>query len=241
MPVFTIELRDGGARLHRVDDDAVGAQLEPRDMRGNGEGLGDFRAVAEMEIEPDIVRYIVEEQRRVGGVGEMRLADRWQRVNIDCDRFGRILGGRDSLGDHRGYRVADMPHLVGRQHRVDRLQHRRAVAVVHDLARRHRDNTARREIGRGVNREDARHRACRRGVDTADYPVRMVAAHHHAIGLAGIADIVGVMALAAQQHGVFGAWDRLTDREFFVEFEQSRIDVIVHRHPFAHESVRARI
>ena len=56
----------------------------------------------------------------------------------------------------------------------------------------------------------------------------MVAAHHHRIGLTGQADIVGIMAFAAQQHRVLGARHRLADGEFLVEFEQVRIDDVVH-------------
>ena len=56
-------------------------------------------------------------------------------------------------------------------------------------------------------------RARRRGVDAADDAVRIVAAHDHRIGLARQVDVVGVMALAAQQHRVFGARHRLADRE----------------------------
>ena len=105
----------------------------------------------------------------------------------------------------RGDRLADMPDLVRRQRVVDRGQHRRAVAIVHHLARRQRADAALRQIGRGVDREHAGHRARRRGVDAADDAVRDMAAHHHRISLAGQADIVGVMPLAAQQHRVFAS------------------------------------
>ena len=37
-----------------------------RHMRGAGKGGGDLLAVAEMEIEPDIARHVVVEQRRAG-------------------------------------------------------------------------------------------------------------------------------------------------------------------------------
>ena len=57
---------DGRARLDRVDDDAVVAQVQPGDMRGLGEGGGDLVAVAEMEVEPDIAGHVVVELRRAG-------------------------------------------------------------------------------------------------------------------------------------------------------------------------------
>ena len=57
-----VVLGESGARLHRIDDDAVVAQLEPRDMRGAGKGGGDLLAVAVMKIEPDIARHVVIER-----------------------------------------------------------------------------------------------------------------------------------------------------------------------------------
>ena len=42
----------------------------------------------------------------------------------------------------------------------------------------------------------------------------IAAAHHHRIGLAGQADVVGIAAFAAHQLGVFAAADRLADAEF---------------------------
>ena len=44
--------------------------------------------------------------------------------------------------------------------------------------------------------------------------VRVAAAHHHRVGLAGQADVVGIVALAAQQHRVLGARHRLADGKF---------------------------
>src|SRR5205814_1640162 len=54
-----IVLGERGSRLYRIDDDTVAAQLELRDMSGPGEGFGGRRAVAEMEIETDIVWDII--------------------------------------------------------------------------------------------------------------------------------------------------------------------------------------
>src|SRR5438874_794940 len=56
----------------------------------------------------------------------------------------------------------------------------------------------------------------------------MITAHHHGIGLARQADIVGIAPFAAQQHRVFGAWHWLADGEPVVEPECARVDVVVH-------------
>jgi uncharacterized OB-fold protein len=100
-----------------------------------------------------------------------------------------------------------------------------------DLARRQRADPARLQIGRRIDREDTRHGTRRRGVDTPDRPMRMVAAHHHGIGLTGEADIVAVAPRAAQQHRVFRARHRLPDGEPLVKLDVARIDIVVHGSP----------
>ena len=229
MLALRLVIGDRRARLHRIDDNAVGAEPQFCDMRrARKRGIDLFR-IAEMEIEPDIARHVVVKDRRIGSVGLGRFGDRRQRIDVDRYRFGGVLGLRLRLGDDRGDRFADMPDLIRRQHIMRRRQHRLAVAAVHDLARRQRPDPALRQILGGIDREHPRHRARRRGVDAADDAVRHMAAHHHRIGLAGEVDVVGVMALAAQQHRVFGARHRLPDREFLLRPEQGRIDVIIHR------------
>ena len=65
MAALSVVIGDRRARLHRIDHDAVVAQFEMCDMRGTGKGGGDRLAVAKMEIEPDIARHVIIEQRRV--------------------------------------------------------------------------------------------------------------------------------------------------------------------------------
>jgi len=64
---FDVVLGNSRARLHRIDDDAVVAQLEPGNMRSRGERGGDLLAVSIVEIEPDIPGHIFIEKRRAGG------------------------------------------------------------------------------------------------------------------------------------------------------------------------------
>ena len=59
-----VVLADRRARLHRRHDHALIGGLQPRDVLGLGEGLGDFLGVAVVEVERDIVRHRVEDQRR---------------------------------------------------------------------------------------------------------------------------------------------------------------------------------
>ena len=225
---FGIVVGDRRARLHRVDDDAVVAQPQPGDVGSPGKGGGDLLAVTEMEVEPDIVRHVVVKDRRIRGVGASGFGHRRQRVDVNGDQLGRVLGLRRGLGDDRRDRLADMPHLIRRQRVMRWGQHRGAVAIVHDLARRQWPDAGLGQLRRGIDRENAGHRPRRRGVDAADHAVREVAPHHHRMGLAWQADVVGVVPFAAQQYRVFGARHRLADREFFLGFQQGRIDVVVH-------------
>jgi hypothetical protein len=41
--------------------------------------------------------------------------------------------------------------------------------------------------------------------------MRMRTAHHPRVGLAGLVQVIGIAAFAAQEHRVFGAIDRLAD------------------------------
>ena len=108
MLALGVVLGDRGARLHRIDDDAVVAQLEPRHMGRFGKGGRDLLAVAIVEIEPDIPRHIVIEERRAGRGCFLGACDGRQRVDVDDHRFGGVLGLGNSFGDDRGDRVADI-------------------------------------------------------------------------------------------------------------------------------------
>ena len=202
------------ARLHRIDHDPVVDELEPGDVRGLRERLRDLLAVAVVIIERDIVRCLLIEHRRARPRGRFRIGDGRQRIDVDLDRLGRVLGLQQRLRHHEGDRIADKAHLVGRQRMARRLLHRRAVAIVERYDAFERAVAGRIEIGAGIDPEHARHGAGRRAVDPANDAVRVAAAHHHRIDLAGQADIVGVAAFAADQLGILGAQHRLADPEF---------------------------
>ena len=78
----------------------------------------------------------------------------------------------------------------------------------------------------GVDRQHARHGACRRGVDAFQDPVRDAAAHHHGIGLAREVDVVGIAAAAAQESRILHARHGLAD----TEFHQGELGVVVRVH-----------
>src|SRR4051794_7426423 len=57
----------------------------------------------------------------------------------------------------------------------------------------------------------------------------MRAAHHHGIGLTAEIDVIGIAPLAAKQHGVLRARDRLANRKPVVNAKLGSISVVVHR------------
>ena len=84
---------------------------------------------------------------RLGGVGHGR-----QRVVVDLDQLGRVLGLEPGLGHDEGHVVAHIVDLVLAQDRVLRVGAVGAVAVLH------RDEAGQARIahvGRGVDRQHA--------------------------------------------------------------------------------------
>jgi len=122
-----VEIADGGARFHRVGDEAVVDEVELDDTRRLGERRVDHRRVAEMPVVADIARDFREYLRRAGLHRLGDIGDRGLDGVIDRDQLGRVARLRQAVGDDDRDRVADMAHLAVRQHRVRRLLHRRAV------------------------------------------------------------------------------------------------------------------
>ena len=118
---------DRRARLHRVADQPVVDQADPRDMRGLAEGRIGRRLVAELPVAAQVVGHVVEEKRRVGLDGVEHADHRRQHLVVDHHRLGAALRLLQRLGDHEGDRVADVAHLALRQRRMRRLLHRQAV------------------------------------------------------------------------------------------------------------------
>ena len=95
-----------------------------------GKGLGDFGGIAIVIIERDVVRHLVEHQRRAGLDRFGRLEHDGQRLDIERHSFGRIFGLRDGFRDHAGNRIADEAHFVAGKCRPRRVADRRSVAVL---------------------------------------------------------------------------------------------------------------
>ena len=147
---------DRGARLHGVDHHALIGGFKPRDVFGLGEGLGDLGGIAIVIIERDIVRHGIEDQRRAGLHRIGGLEHDRQRLDVDRDRLGGILGLRNGFRDDAGDRIADEAHLVAGERRSRRVTDRRSVAVLQRQIAF--EWPVGRQVGRGVDAEHARHR-----------------------------------------------------------------------------------
>ena len=136
----------------------------------------------------------------VAGVEQRR-----QFLDLHGDEIGGVLGDVGVLGEHRRHRLADIAHLVRRQHRlaVGRELLDRPFA---EIDRRHVG-----DVGRGPHRDHARQRARGVGVDRDDVGVGVVGAHDPHVKLAREVDVAGKAAAAGDQRRVLQPLDRLAD------------------------------
>ncbi len=195
-------------------------------MRRPREGGLGRRLVAGAEIQRQVARGIVVEERGALGGGLVRRGHDTEILDVEHHGFRRVAGLGQGLGHHQGDRLADIAHLADAQRGMVRLAHRRAVLVLERQAVADRPVAV--EIGGGDDRQHAGHGERRLRVDAAQGPVGDRAAHEHAVGLAVEGEIVGIAALAAHQHGVLGPRHRLADAEFLRSGEVAGVGTGVH-------------
>jgi hypothetical protein len=214
-----IERRQRGARLHRNACHALNPGLEPRHMRGAGEGRLGRRGVAKFRIEADIRPRALVHARRVLPRGGHGLDHRGQGFVVDRDQLGAVLGGVKRFGDDHRHRFADKARLVGGQRMMRRLEWRNSAAVAKLRLRGMRRPRFMRNGLQPVRHairssQDRQHAGGRRGLvlfDAADAGMCVRGAHHHRIDLAGKVLVGGVAAAAPDKPHVFAAAHRLTD------------------------------
>ena len=209
----------GGARLHRHPDDALHPGIEAGDMGRAGKGGVGRGAVADFGVEADIRGGIPAHPRRACRDRRRRVRYRRQRLVIDGDLLGRVLGRGEGDGHRHRDDLADVDGLVGGHRKMRGNEGRRAVAVdQRDVGRmpgaermRDRPQPVGQEIAAGQHRQHARHCARRRGIERADAGMRVRRAHHRRIGEVREGEIVAVAALADQQPAILPAPHRLPD------------------------------
>ncbi len=141
------------ARLHGVRHQPVVDDVELGDVLGVGEsGLGRL-GVAEVPLVDRVVGDVGMDLRRALGLRLGRIDDRGQHLVVDLDLLGRVLALPDRLGDHHGDGIADAVDLRGRQRRMRRHLHRRAVlGMDHPAADQVADLVGRRAARRSARR-----------------------------------------------------------------------------------------
>ena len=140
---------------------------------------------------------------------------RRQRLEIDGDQFGRVLGEIAAFGkDHRD-RLADMPHLVVRQQRLLRVEEG-VLDLGGPFARQRQLRVGNRrqdlrQFGAGQHVGHAGHRRGARQIDRTDAGVRDLAAHEDGVQRVGKLEVGDELAAAGQQAAILAAQDRLPD------------------------------
>ena len=120
-PARRIECGDDGARLHVVADKPVVDDRDLGDLRGGGKSGVGRRLVTERELEGDVCAPLRPDERRVRVERAGRIDHRRQRIVIDVDQLGRRFRAVQVVRNHIGDGVADMPHDLAAQHRIERL------------------------------------------------------------------------------------------------------------------------
>ena len=184
------------------------------DVRGLGEGGVGRGLVADQFDETDIVGAAVPDLRgarfgRLGG-GD----DRGQRFVVDLDQFGGVRCLRGGLRDHEGNRIADPAHAVFGQHRVGRLEHRRAVAALEPAVRRQFAQPGLLPVGRGDDGKHAGRGLGGVGLDRQDFRVAVRRAQHDAERHARIDHVVDIAAAALNEPWILETRHALTDCKF---------------------------
>ncbi len=139
--------------------------------------------------------------RGAGAVG-----DRRQRLDLHLDGLERVLAARHAVGQHDRDRLADVAHLVVRDHRL---------LVGFELRQRlqpHRDDRrAARHVGGGDHRMDAGPAQRRRDVERDDAAVRHRTAQDHRMQQSREDEIVDILTAAAQEAQILAALHRHPD------------------------------
>ncbi len=194
-----VEIAHCHARLHRIGHQPVVDQLERGDMRRLGKGLV-HRAFILFDKAPVITEVVLQLVMHQGGAlfeGFLHVHDRWQFLDIELDRLGRIARLRIGLGHHGGNRIPHMTHLALCQHRMSRLLHHLAKPVGDLPAAGQAAHTF--EILAGKNPQDPRHGLGCAGIHLVQPPVRHIRTQEMHIGLPAQIDVIGVIAVSGQK------------------------------------------
>ena len=196
---------DRAARLHRdagmppgpeVEGDHLMGLREPRP--GIAEGMGEQRRLG------------AETGRELAGL-LVRPGNRRQRVVVDLDQLGRVLGEIGGPGEHGGHRLPDIARAVLRQHVLAIGLEGLDLAVGTEV-----DGRDVGDVGAGPHRMNPRHRQRGRGIDGPDLRVGVRRADDPHVELAGEVDVAGEAPPPGDQRRILDPRERPAEQAFVV-------------------------
>ncbi len=144
--------------------------------------------------------------------------DRWQRLVVDLDQFGRILGRGDGLGDHHCDRFADIADRVDRQRKMRGRDRRDSADPRPHIGRvgqagivRDRPEPIGAGVGPGQDRQYPGGSPRRGAVDGAQPGMGMRRTHKHGMRHPRQDDIIAKPPAPGQQPKILLAPHRLPD------------------------------
>ena len=159
-------------RLHRAGGAALVSEVKALASRRRLEGRR-HAALLLHQLRRDVAGHVVMDEV-VGARGDLGRDDDRQRLVVDLDQLGRVLGDRATLGDHEHDRLARVAHHLGGEASLR--------AAVGEVGMRDEDGqvgSAEGQVVRGVDGDHARHGARGADVDRPDARVGMWRAHEH--------------------------------------------------------------
>jgi hypothetical protein len=211
---FGVPGADRDAGLHRVADHAVLHQLDPRDMRGAGEGSVGLVLAAVAPVHAEVRSAFRPDHRRAGVERPGGVGDGGQHLVLHDDQLQSVLGLAAGLRHDRDDGVADIAHGVGLQDRPRRAEQRRRAGARRHLHLHLEQPDA---VGRGVVPGQHQQHAGRgaRGLDIQrqDAGMRMRGAQDRQMRLAGQVHVVGVAPATGEEAHVLLPPHGLADAE----------------------------
>ena len=113
-----------GARLDRVGDQPMVDEMLLDDARGSAKRGLRLVLVSQRPAEADVALRFVVQVRRSRLHRADRLGDDGQRLVVDLDQIGAVLGSIARLGDDHRHRVAHEAHDIGGQWQARRRDNR---------------------------------------------------------------------------------------------------------------------
>ncbi len=168
-----VVFRDRRARLHRIADETIVDQADAGNVRRPAERRIGRGLVSDRPVAAKIVRYVVEQQRRIALDGIEHADHSRQHFVFDGDRLGGDLSLFARLRHHERDRIADVPDFALSQCRVRRLLHRQAVLSGNAPAAWQSADAGRLEVIAGHYRQYARHGQRGRDIERLDGGVRV--------------------------------------------------------------------